>query len=186
MANHEKKKGSCLKSFIISFLVVIIVFIALAVLFGSSDNSDSNDTSIETVTDSSTDEDTHSNSEDTAEVPDSNTSAMVDYIASEAKKSANQSASEEKLNEALEFISSNYPNFFTDNETMEKTMYYGYYLEYAYSKNGEGNLYANLGMDTYQAVKYVYRNTETTEDPHVQENLSQIRETLSSLGYTVE
>lgn len=107
-------------------------------------------------------------------------------IASEAKKSANQSASEEKRDEALDFISSTYPDYFSDNDTMEKAMYYGYYLEYAYSKNGPTNTYANLGMDLYQAVKYVYRNTETVEDTHVQENLSQIKEALAELGYTLE
>lgn len=179
MAKEKKKKGSCLKSFIITFLVIIIIFVFLMIIFGSSDSSDSENVSTEQITESS-------NEEDTTEIPDSNTSAMVDYIASEAKKSANQSASEEKRNEALEFISSNYPNYFTDNETMEKTMYYGYYLEYAYSKNGADNMYANLGMDAYQAVKDVYRDTETVEDDHVQENLSQIKESLSSLGYTVE
>lgn len=119
------------------------------------------------------------------ELPKPNTSAMVDYIARKAKEAANISASEEKRDEAIKYIKDNYPNYFSDNETMEKTMYYGYYLEYAYSKNGSTNLYANLGMDTYQAVKYVYRNTETQDDTHVQENLRQIAEALSELGYTV-
>ena len=67
------------------------------------------------------------------------------------------------------------------NETMEKTMYYGYYLEYAYSKNGPENIYANLGIDTYQAVKGVYRNVDKVEDDIVQENLRQIEEWLSKL-----
>ena len=109
---------------------------------------------------------------------------MVDYIANEAKKSANQSATEEKKNEAIEFIYSNYPNYYIDNETMEKVLYYGYYLEYAYSKNGSNNLYANLGIDAYQAVKYVYRGTENVEDESTQENLRQIDEALKEIGYT--
>lgn len=119
-------------------------------------------------------------------MPEANTSAMVDYIAAEAKKSANQAATEEKRDEAIEYISSHYPNYFVDNETMEKTMYYGYYLEYAYMSDDPTNAYANLGMDTYQAVKYVYRGTETVEDEHVQENLKQIAEILEALGYDAE
>jgi len=38
-------------------------------------------------------------------------------------------------------------------------------------------------MDVEQAVKYVYRGTETVEDKHVQENLRQIAEILEALGY---
>ena len=119
-------------------------------------------------------------------MPEANTSEMVDYIAAEAKKSANQAATEEKLDEAIEYISSHYPNYFVDNETMEKTMYYGYYLEYAYMSDDPTNVYANLGMDTYQAVKYVYRGTESVEDDHVTENLRQISEWLNKLGYNAE
>lgn len=180
MAKEKKKKGSCLKYFAITCIVTFVVCMFLLIASGSLSDSDSNGTPDET-SDSST-----SQSDDSGEIPESNTSAMVDYIASEAKKSANQSASKEKRDEALDFISSNYPNYFTNNEIMEKSMYYGYYLEYAYSKNGSSNTYANLGMDVYQAVKYVYRNTETIEDTHVQENLLQIKESLSSLGYSVE
>ena len=119
-------------------------------------------------------------------MPEANTSEMVDYIAAEAKKSANQDATEEKRDEAIEYISSHYPNYFVDNETMEKTMYYGYYLEYAYMSDDPTNVYANLGMDTYQAVKYVYRGTESVEDDHVTENLRQISEWLNKLGYNAE
>lgn len=90
-----------------------------------------------------------------------NTSAIVDYIASKAKESANQSVTEGKRNAAISFIYKNYPHYFTDNKTIEKMMYYGYYLEYAYAKNGDTNIYANLGMDSYQSVKDVYRNAET-------------------------
>ncbi len=98
------------------------------------------------------------NKKEAEESIEPNTNEMVAQIASEAKKSANESASE------------------------EKAMYYGYYLESAYAKNGSDNIYANLGMDTYQAVKYVYRNAETTDDDHVISNLKQIAE----IGYYVE
>ena len=109
----------------------------------------------------------------------SNTSAKVDEIARQAKADA-QSVDEAKTNEAIAYIRNNYPNYFVDNETMEKTMYYGYLLEYAYK---DTNItYAELGMDAYQAVKYVYRNVESVEDNATQENLKQISEGLSNIG----
>lgn len=115
-----------------------------------------------------------------------NTSAMVDTIAHAAKASANYSSSKEKATEAINFINSNYPDYFTDNDTMEKTMYYGFYLEYAYKKNGSTNLYANLGMDASQAVKDVYCGTETKEDDHATSNLKQIKDSLDSINKTTE
>lgn len=117
---------------------------------------------------------------------DQNTSDMVDTIAHAAKASANYAATDDKRDEALTFISSNYPNYFTDNSIMEKTMYYGYYLEYAYSQNGSSNLYANTGIDAYQAVKNVYRGSETADDQHVTSNLDQIKDELSQIGYSVQ
>lgn len=114
-------------------------------------------------------------------MPEANTTAMVDYIAAEAQKSANQAATDEKRDEAIDFIASAYPEYFSDNDTMEHALYYGYYLEFAYDINE--SQYAELGMDVEQAVKYVYRGTETVEDKHVQENLRQIAEILEALGY---
>lgn len=120
-------------------------------------------------------------SEESETLPESNTSKMVDYIASQAKESAT-AVTDEKLDEALTFIYENYPDYYKDNETMEKAMYYGYYLEYAYSQT-DSQSYADLGTDVYQAVKYVYRNQETTDETHTQENLRQINEKLIELGY---
>ena len=114
-----------------------------------------------------------------------NTSSMVDAIAEAAKKEANYSSTG-LTDESLDYISSNYPEYFTDNQVMEYTMFYGYYLEYAYADNGSGNTYANLGMDTYQAVKYVYRGTASVDDDDVQANLEQIAEALNELGYSIE
>lgn len=115
-----------------------------------------------------------------------NTSQMVDSIAHRAKRSANKAATQEKRNEAINYIVKHYPKYFKNNKTMEKTMYYGYYLEYAYAKNGSDNVYANLGMDTYQAVKGVYRKVDKTTDDIVVENLRQIKEGLNKLGYKVD
>lgn len=110
--------------------------------------------------------------------PSQNTTAMVDYIAYTAKANA-KTASEEEKTQAIQFIKDTYPNYYTDNDIMEQTMYYGSLLEYAY-ENIDVTKY-QLGMNTNQAVKYVYRGVETAEDAHTQENLNQIKKSLDEL-----
>ena len=121
----------------------------------------------------------------TAPEPTPNTSEMVDYIAQQAKASAEESVSDAKRDEAVEYIRANYPKYYSDNSAMEKAMYYGYYLEYAYEENGSSDPYAVLGMNTYQAVKYVYRGAEAVDAQSTQENLGQIAENLAALGISV-
>lgn len=118
--------------------------------------------------------------------PEHNTTDMVRYIAQEARVSASESVTDEKRDTAVDFIVNTYPDFFVDNETMEKTMYYGFYLDYAYESAGVNNVYANLGIDTYQVVKYVYRGVETISDSATQSNLYQIQKSLTQLGYDVQ
>lgn len=167
---------------IITLALTVIILIAAAV---SGDDSMTENEQVETVTETISAETEVASSEDETEtMPEANTSAMVDYIAAEAQESANQAATDEKRDEALDFIASSYPEYFSDNETMEQAIYYGYYLEFAYDINE--SQYAELGMDVEQAVKYVYRGTEAVEDDHVQENLNQIAEILNALGYDVE
>lgn len=117
--------------------------------------------------------------------PEPNTSEMVDYIYYQAKNDVGSGVSDAKRDEAVEYIRANYPNYYTDNEVMEKTMYYGYWLEEAYEGNGASDPYATLGMNVYQAVKYVYRGAETVDAQSTQENLSQIAEDLAVLGISV-
>lgn len=106
-----------------------------------------------------------------------NTSDMVDKIALQARDDA-KTINDDLTNEAITYIRDTYPNYFTDNETMEKTMYYGYLLDYAYD---DSDPRSSLGTDTYQVVKYVYRGTEAVEDAPTQENLRQIEESLNEL-----
>lgn len=58
-------------------------------------------------------------------------------------------------------------------------MYYGYLLEYGYKDTNKA--YAELGMDAYQVVKYVYRGAEKVEDISTQENLKQIVKDLANI-----
>ena len=119
--------------------------------------------------------------------PEANTSAKVDALALAAKQDVEENGvSDTKRDEAVAFIVEHYPDFYTDNETMEQAISYGYWLEYAYESDESARDYAELGMDLEQAVKYVYRGAESVEDDATQENLSQIRESLEAIGQTVE
>lgn len=119
--------------------------------------------------------------------PEANTSAKVDALALAAKQDVEENGvSDAKRDEAVAFIVEHYPDFYTDNETMEQAISYGYWLEYAYESDESARDYAELGMDLEQAVKYVYRGAESVEDDATQENLSQIREALKAIGQTVE
>ena len=110
---------------------------------------------------------------------ESNTSQKVDKIMLKAKEDSKM-ITEDIKKEAMEFIRNNKSNFYKDNETMEKAIYYGYLLERAYEKNDKK--YANLGMDVYQAVKYVYRGVEKIDDVATQENLKQIEKDLEKIS----
>lgn len=119
--------------------------------------------------------------------PEANTSAKVDALALAAKQDVEENGvSDTKRDEAVAFIVEHYPDFYTDNVTMEQAISYGYWLEYAYESDEAARDYAELGMDLEQAVKYVYRGAESVEDDATQENLSQIRESLEAIGQTVE
>lgn len=119
--------------------------------------------------------------------PEANTSAKVDALALAAKQDVEENGvSDAKRDEAVVFIVEHYPDFYTDNATMEQAISYGYWLEYAYESDESARDYAELGMDLEQAVKYVYRGAESVEDDATQENLSQIREALKAIGQTVE
>ncbi len=117
-------------------------------------------------------------------VPEPNTSEMVDYIYYQAKDEIEtKGLSEEKRDEAVKFLVDNYPNYFVDNETMEKTMYYGCYLDIGC--RDDELPYSDLGTDAYQVIKYVYRGAEKIEDNATQENLKQIKESLEKLGFSI-
>lgn len=107
------------------------------------------------------------------------TSARIDEIAVQAKRDSNN-INESIKSEAVSFIKNNRKNFYKDIETMEKAIYYGYLLEYAFEDSDKD--LANLGQDVYQAIKYVYRGVENIEDEATQENLRQIEEDLQKIN----
>lgn len=118
---------------------------------------------------------------DNGSMPDKNTSAMVDYIASQAKEDAKQFNANHKKS-ALYFINENREDFFKDNETMETGIYYGFLLEYAYENDTLNKAYYQCGMDLEQAIKYVYRGEESKDSESVLENLRQVDKSLEEIN----
>lgn len=106
-----------------------------------------------------------------------NSSDMVDQIASTAKEYANQ-LTDEQAAEIINIIREADHEFYNGPEEMEKFMWYGYLLDYKYD---DSDVRSELGMDLYQAIKYVYRGAETVLDDATKENLNQIDESLNSI-----
>ena len=115
---------------------------------------------------------------DETKTPEANTSEMVDYLIEKAKNDI-QEVSDSDLLSALEYIRDNIDNCWDSNEVMEKFIYYGSVLEIYYKGyNTNADIRGRIGMDAVQLVKYVYRNTETTDSKHSRENLQQVKESL--------
>lgn len=109
------------------------------------------------------------------------TSGRVDEIILAASADA-ASVSDDILIEAQNYIGEVYPEFFADETTMEKLMFCGRLLEKACSENPDRWNNATLGMNTVQAIKYVYRGAETIEDEATQINMDEVAETMKLLG----
>ena len=173
----EKKKGGVLKK----VLIVLIVLFVIGSVFGSKEESSGTKTQAKQETESEKEVDVTETPEE-SKTPEPNTTEMVDYIISKANSDSDGKLDTEKCDEAIAFISDNYPNYFESNEIMEKAMYYGAFLENSFANKGLNDDYANLGQDTVQAIKYVYRGAEKVEDDATQENLNQIKETLDIIN----
>ncbi len=173
--------------------IKIILGVMLAVIFFSivfylnslgndySENGNSSISSSEQDSLSSSNSSSSQNVNSEEELVKYGTSEDVDNIAHTAKEDA-QSIDTDKTNEAIEFITINYGNYFKDKETMERTMYYGFLLEYAYESNDIMSDYYKLGRDTEQCIKYVYRGAESVEHDSVQANLYQIQKSLIKIN----
>lgn len=107
------------------------------------------------------------------------TSAYVDYLALKAKADAS-TATDDKLQEAVDWLRTNVDSCFDSQENMELTMYYGELLEYKYKKTG--NEYEDLGWQAFKTVKYVYRNVETTSDDATVKNYEKLKKKVSNVS----
>ncbi|NRT32461.1 gas vesicle protein [Clostridium beijerinckii] len=105
-----------------------------------------------------------------------NTSAAVDELISRGKNDS-KNATKDDIKIAIKFINDNYNKYWVDNETMHKTMYYGALLEYS----NQSKDIKELGLDSEQVVKYVYRKADKIEDASTQSNLEQIKKSLDKI-----
>lgn len=157
------------------------LYVVLAVLIiGGIGSTNHKDSSTDSSTDASTANVADNITPTEAPEPEANTSAMVDSIVNKAKSDADGQLDLDTCKEALSYLKDNYPNYFTDNETMEKVMYYGAFLEYSFEGKGINDVCATLGQDALQTVKYVYRGADAIEDESTQSNLRQVKESLDS------
>lgn len=172
MENKNTKQNKFLKVGII--IIVTFALIIVIGLVGGSQTSQNEKNSNKTIEEKITDK-----SKNTIEP---NTSAMIDSLILKGKEKA-KNATEEELNEALDYIKININNCFTSNEIMENFIYYGSILEYYYN-GGKTNsdIRGEIGMDSVQLVKYVYRNIETPTDEATISNLKQVKDNLSKLN----
>ena len=115
---------------------------------------------------------------DIEEKPEANTSEMVDYLAKKAKADA-ETATDEDIENAVEWLKTNTYNYFQGNENMESTMYYGELLENKYK--GTNNIYEQAGWQAFKTVKYVYRGVEGVMDDVTQKNLKKLKELVNEL-----
>ena len=106
-----------------------------------------------------------------------NNSGYVDYLTLKAKKDST-TASDELIQEAMQWLSNNVDSIFKDNESMENAMYFGELLEYKYKDTG--NEYEKLGFQTFKTVKYVYRGAESVEDEVTVNNYNELKNMVNT------
>lgn len=109
-----------------------------------------------------------------------NSFSQVASITRQARDAAN-TATENDISTAYEYIKSNYTDCFKDNATMEQMMYYGWLLEYTYEGDTEKQDYYTLGQDAEQLVKYVYRGADTADSDSSKASMEQIQHTIATM-----
>lgn len=160
-------------------LLCFIIVVAAAVSSCSSDNPVPAENSTAVVTEQSTIDinniDKHI-ADSTAGI-EKNSDDMVNVIAKLAKNDA-KNANDEMIASALTYIKDTYPNYFTDNATMEKTMYYGALLDYAFDDSDNRS---HIGFTAFKSVKYVYRGLEKINDEGTKKALYKLEKELAKL-----
>lgn len=109
-----------------------------------------------------------------------NSFSQVASITRQARDAAN-TATENDISTAYEYIKSNYTDCFKVNATMEQMMYYGWLLEYTYEGDTEKQDYYTLGQDAEQLVKYVYRGADTADSDSTKASMEQIQHTIAAM-----
>lgn len=106
-----------------------------------------------------------------------NTTEMVDQIGATANDYADK-LTDSQADQIIAAIRVADHNFYNGPEEMEKYMWYGHLLDAKYDDSDARSL---LGADLVQAIKYVYRGSESVLDDSTHENLLQIDKDLSEI-----
>lgn len=119
-----------------------------------------------------------------------NNSGAIDEITKKAKADLKEDNKEERnqvINDGLYFIRENIDNITKNNETMEKAMYYGYYIyrfietssntfDYSQLTTIEKAVY-DVGYNTFTYVEYPYRNS----DNGIESKIDDVKEALRKI-----
>lgn len=97
-------------------------------------------------------------------------SEIMKQAETDAKNSTD--ADDEK---AVKYLSDNINNCFESDETMEKFIYYGAFLDSKYEDN---NALSKIGFQAVITVKYVYRDVEDVTDSATVNNVKELRNML--------
>lgn len=160
-ANRKRRKNKSKKPWIIGAAVVLLIIIVGA--FGGGENKDT----------------AANNASTPAPTPaqlEHGTTAMLDDILARAKADASGENGAEIAENAYAWIVSTVPEWYDGYDIMEQALYNGAVVEYYFT--GKNDVRASVGMDTVQAVKYVYRGAESVLDGATQENINQIKESI--------
>lgn len=173
--NCGKKQGMpTANKAILTIAAILIVLVGIGSCDGSDDsNTNTSNTEIPMATDTVVADFAEVNSE-----PEHGTSEYVDYIFTKAKNDS-KNVTNVQLQEAVDWLKNNTNNYFSGEENMEMTMYYGELLERTYK--GTGNVYEQVGWQAFKTVKYVYRGVDSISDPVTQDNLVELKDMLSDL-----
>ncbi|MCI8629484.1 MAG: hypothetical protein HFE57_08315 [Firmicutes bacterium] len=129
-----------------------------------------------------------------------NTTSMVYEIESQANKdnfSVSNNDERPTVRECIDFIIGRYPDYYYDNEMMEKTIYYGRYIEYFYRPRNlkyypksEQHKYTLdnrqlkvvlLGQFVSEAVIPVYIQSDSIDSETTQKRLEKVKEIINSI-----
>lgn len=159
-ANRKRKKNKSKTPWIIGAAVVLLIIIVGAIGGGNKDTSANN----------------ASTPSPTPAQLEHGTTAMLDDILAQAKADASGENGAEIAENAYAWIVSTVPEWYDGYDIMEQAIYNGAVVEYYFA--GKNDVRTSVGMDTVQAVKYVYRGAESVLDEATQENINQIKESI--------
>ena len=152
-------------------------FLCISIALFSSTPAEENPTEIvaEDTEDTQNTENTSDNEDTQPDVAGKTAEEITEMAQSDA-----ENITEQQQQQALDFIAANCENFYQDNETMAKALYYGSFIANAnYEQDKE---LFNFGLHIIAAIESVYDGSATTEDDDILLNLAKTKTDLIAMG----